>query len=274
MEEKESRCITGYSFEEIKRMFRYNVGYIYENQLIIKDREIQNLGKGGYPVLHKDEIFVRIPNYSHYYISQYGSVISESKKSLKLRLIKTFPNNRGYMIIRQLNTTDQLVSRNVGFIFCADPNSKEIKELHHRDGILTNNYYKNLTWLEPDTHTEFNRWNDKFYVYDTERKNEGWKQYCGYDLEWKLGISTEDFIQMIQVGGAETIFNYKHFKIGRQLLSKVIERPNKDGTKKRIQKNKNINKINKKDEKKEERNGFLRGKRLDLYREVWKEWPN
>jgi len=106
----------------------------------------------------KQEVWRDIPGYEQYYqVSNYGNVRSLDRKVKqkgrhfrieRRRIIALCLDNRGYHRIRvsKYNVQETLkVHRLVASAFCLNPESKP--EVNHKDGLKTNNYYKNLEWV-------------------------------------------------------------------------------------------------------------------------------
>ena len=120
----------------------------------------------------KDEIFVRIPEWNRYYISNYGTLIHRegNKGYKKVELTCTngyltcclykparkshgkklnFPKKNKKKTWKQKTYTIQQL---VASFFCENPYPSdqfpsEYLQVHHKDKKRSNNYYQNLMWL-------------------------------------------------------------------------------------------------------------------------------
>lgn len=83
-----------------------------------------------------------------YFVSNMGRVAS--LKHRKVRILKAFPNNKGYYrvcLCKDGKGKHFLVSRLVAEAFCENPRSEEADVVDHIDGDVRNNRADNLQWL-------------------------------------------------------------------------------------------------------------------------------
>jgi hypothetical protein len=104
----------------------------------------------------------KIPNYSDYEISIFGSVISYKRYKGGV-FLKPHIDKDGYKIV--VLTTDGVgkkfkVHRLVALTFI--PNPKNLPQVNHKDGNKRNNHFRNLEW-STNTHNQQHAW-------DTELK--------------------------------------------------------------------------------------------------------
>ena len=91
---------------------------------------------------YKDECWMDIQGYESFYrISDYGRVYSKIRK----RIMKPFPNPKGYLLIELQSKTMQ-VHRLVMTHFKSQEDMA-IKQVNHKDSNKKNNHLSNLEWV-------------------------------------------------------------------------------------------------------------------------------
>jgi hypothetical protein len=91
------------------------------------------------------EIWLQIPDYENYYISNLGNV--KSVRFNKDKIMKLIKNDTGYLKVVLINNTKHKcfrVHRLVGEMFLPNPYKKET--VNHKDKNKENNKLSNLEW--------------------------------------------------------------------------------------------------------------------------------
>lgn len=150
--------------EEVKERFNYNTEYIYEHQLNTEADRVA-----------EDEIFIMHPEWSDYFISQYGRAISV-KKNGEQRLLGLLPGGRGFCYYYYRfcepsieNGVSVSAHRAVADIFCPNfwqDRDRNKLQAHHLDGNKVNNYFKNLILLPGNLHWIMDRVEDVALFHD------------------------------------------------------------------------------------------------------------
>lgn len=103
------------------------------------------------------EIWKDVPVYEGYYqVSNYGRVKSlertvkngpNSTRVIRRRILKQTTNSRGYLTVH-LSVRGNVLSKTVHRLTCAifHSNPENKPEVNHKNGIKTDNYWKNLEW--------------------------------------------------------------------------------------------------------------------------------
>jgi hypothetical protein len=90
-----------------------------------------------------------IKGFKNYKISRYGKVINKTTH----RVMKPHTNNKGRIQIFMVNNKGKkkgvIRAKLVALSFVPNDNPKEKTQVNHKDGIKTNDYYKNLEWTTP-----------------------------------------------------------------------------------------------------------------------------
>lgn len=147
----ESRA-TNLSNKQTKNKKRFNYR-IQNNQKL-------DLGTIGLQIklLGRDEKFVSIVGFPDYWISNYGRAISHKRN--KCNLLRPQLNGSGYLqySLCRAKIVEQIAAhRLVAEAFCKgfDPDFRN--EAHHRNHVKTDNYYKNLMWVNKIHHSYLDR---------------------------------------------------------------------------------------------------------------------
>lgn len=103
-------------------------------------------------MFNEEEIWLDITGIEKYQVSNYGSVRStdrtinhpRSGKTKRIgKLLKQQESTKGYLVVRLYDKNYQ-IHRLVGLMFVENTENKPL--INHKDGIKSNNYYKNLEW--------------------------------------------------------------------------------------------------------------------------------
>lgn len=111
--------------------------------------EILNTKKANIKLIAKDEIFVQVHNTYNYWVSNYGRVVNNLKGKNKFYIYKTGDVHLTLTNVYIDNTRvpiDTYIKNLVAEHFLFKIKGKDI--VYHIDGDKTNNYYKNLLYLD------------------------------------------------------------------------------------------------------------------------------
>lgn len=126
----------------------------------------------------KEEIWKDIPGYEgKYQASTYGRIKSLNyKRSGKEKILKTFINNSGYLILN-LNNKTWLVHRLTALTFIENPKNYSI--INHKDENKLNNKVENLEWTTSKYNANYGKRNKKVSL-------SRYKPIGQYDLQGNL----------------------------------------------------------------------------------------
>jgi hypothetical protein len=201
-----------------KNKFKFNREYIANNRL---PQDI--IQKAGIDLTADDEIFIRHPYGTDYYVSQYGRGISV--KGNKVKLLSLTPGGGGYYYFKFSDDGLYSISvhRAVADVFCPDLWKTQDLQAHHIDKIRTNNYYENLILLPRKLHRRLEKIKKIILLKDgkfIEYKNP-------LDLMLDTGLKVEDIIVPDEDGrkplksqGKYTIYEIDGNLIGYQYYPK------------------------------------------------------
>lgn len=217
---------------------------------ILSDR---TLHKNGITLNYPDEIFVQIPRYDKYFISNYGRLLHRNNNGFNF--VKAVSDNNGYyhfsiskparrynnQVVRdkngkpKKNTKHLFVHRMVAEIYINSqyPEEYTIKDLqvHHKDHDRGNNYYKNLMYLSKNKNgrTDHDLVNSfkKVAIYNQETT----KFYSYNDIELlvnRVDVSLLEFLDAIRYAdntftsqdGKWTMYNINGTFVGIQYYTK------------------------------------------------------
>lgn len=149
------------------------------------------------------EIWKNIPNQPNYQCSNYGRIKSLSRwvyhpRSIngriktKTRIIKT-PVVAGYCLVT-IRRKIYPIHRLVATLFIKNKGNKP--QVNHKDGIKTNNFYKNLEWVTRSENVKHS------YVIGTSVKKTGTKSNP------RISVTIAKEIREMYAGGK---YSYSHF---------------------------------------------------------------
>ena len=205
--------------KNLEKLFDWNLEYILNHRLlekIITDAGIE---------LELNEIYVQFPEWTDYYVSQYGNAIS--MKSGKPKLLQKTPGsiNKDYIYYKFSDVKGHKEPRTIGAhravaeVFCPNFWNDCLKlEAHHLDRIRDNNYYKNIILLPTALHHELHEIK-KLVLF---KNNQIIECKNPLDLVRDTGLSLEDIIlarknkknKPLKSTGGYTVFSIKGYLLG------------------------------------------------------------
>lgn len=206
--------------KEILDQFNYNQEYIRKN--ILSEKKIN---EAEIDLVSDDEVFVRHPQWSDYFISQYGRAISVKKDSC--RLLGLVPGGGGYYYFKFCELpfqkpTSISVQRAVADIYC--PNfwqdyDKNKLQAHHYDHNKINNYYRNLILLPTSLHFVMNKTKKMAYF-----SNSKFREMNPYQIMEETNLTLNEIIlsskkKPLKSQGKWSIFEEQGYLIGFQFKS-------------------------------------------------------
>ena len=96
-----------------------------------------------------------------YYISNYGRV--KSYCGYTARILLPYIKKNGYLTVK-INKRNEIIHRLVAFAYCENPHTDidtDILQIHHKNGIKSDNYFRNLEILTAEQHQERHRKKEK-----------------------------------------------------------------------------------------------------------------
>lgn len=188
----------------------------------------------GIDLIADNEIFTSIPNWNHYYISNHGRLIHESRKK-NLNIVKpSFDKNTGYKTytlskparyysgqkVRDKNgrikQQRQCISshRLVAIVYVSNdyPASYRIEdmEVHHVNGNRTDNRDSNLLWVTSEDHGYIHTLH-KIELMNTEGSGI-FRKYNIKVAKDRLNLCTHDFVTMLKMAKGNGM---EKFQVGK-----------------------------------------------------------
>lgn len=127
------------------------------------------LEKNEIELIDKDEVFERVPDWTRYYISNYGRLLHRNNDNT-YNLVRPYRANSGYHLytlskpgrkykgrkVSRYKQTTKTAQELVATVFCGNPYPPEYTrkhlQIHHKNRQRTDNRASNLMWLSTTDH--------------------------------------------------------------------------------------------------------------------------
>lgn len=181
----------------------------------------EEVDEAGATLLEPDEIFVEIPGYRDYYISQYGQCISLRRNGAYLLIASPGgQSDRQYLYYKMDNVTVG-VHHCLALTFCPNFWGWGMRlEAHHINGNKMNNELSNIVLLPPILHKAANKIKDMVWLVDGKIKKYSnpldLVNDTGLTLEQILLVFTDKKKKPVKCYDKYTVYDIDGFLIGFQ----------------------------------------------------------